>query len=264
MKRTRQGVRSVRFILMILAAAVMLTAAAAPAAETAGHRDDAWHFAVVPYLWLAGLDGDVRSGRFGSGGVEASFDDIFDNLEAAFMGVFEARKGRWGAILDVMYIDISGSGDTPDSFIGEVDVDLTQGMYSLAAFYRALEMPLALDLLAGARYVDLSVDLDVAPGKYPQLLKGRSVSENQDWWNGFLGLRVMYPLGERWVLAGYTDVGFGNSDTTFQAIGAVKFKMTEHLVLDAGYRYLYLDADDNEFVYDMSIAGPFVGLAIVF
>jgi hypothetical protein len=249
---------------MILVAAVMLTSAAAAVAETAAHPDDGWHFAVIPYLWLAGLDGDVRSGRFSSGGVEASFDDIFDDLEAAFMGVFEARKGRWGAILDVMYIDLSGSGEAPGRLIGEVDVDLTQGLYSLAGFYRALEMPLAVDLLAGVRYADLSVDLDVAPGKYPQLLKGRSVSDDMAWWNGFLGLRLLYPLGKRWSLAGYTDFGFGGSDTTFQAIGAVKFKMTEHLVLDAGYRYLYLDADDNELVYDMSIGGPFLGLGIVF
>ncbi len=255
--------RSIQALSLVFVVSFMLAAGAA-AAETSPHQDDGWHFAVIPYLWLAGLDGDVRSGRFSSGGVEASFDDLFDNLEAAFMGVFEARKGRWGALFDVMYIDISGSGDAPDSLIGEVDVDLKQGMYSLAGFYRALEMPLALDFLAGARYADLSVDLDVAPGKYPQLLKGRSVSDNMDWWNAFLGLRALYPLGKRWSLAGYTDFGFGGSDTTFQVIGAIKFKMTAHFVLDAGYRYLYLDADDNELVYDMSIGGPFLGLGIVF
>lgn len=254
-----------RVMFAVLMAGVMLTAAAVTAAaEAAERRDDAWHFAVIPYLWLAGLDGDIRSGSFSSGGVEASFDDIFDNLESAFMGLFEARKGRWGALLDVMYIDISGSQDTPDRLIGDVNVDLAQGMYSLAAFYRVVEVPLALDLLAGVRYADLSVDLDVAPGKYPHIMKGRHVSDDMEWWNGLIGLRVLYPLGERWTLAGYTDFGFGDSNTTFQAIGAINYEMTEHFVLNAGYRYLYLDADDNEFVYDMSIAGPFLGLGIVF
>src|ERR1700756_2582263 len=68
-----------------------------PAAPTpqkaATDPDEGWHFAVSPYLWLAGMHGTV--GAFGhDASVHASFGDIFHNLNMGLMGAGEARHNK--------------------------------------------------------------------------------------------------------------------------------------------------------------------------
>src|SRR4051812_49412497 len=53
-----------------------------PAPEQA--KADPWQFSITPYLWATALKGDVGVGRT-SADVDASFDDILDNLNGALM-----------------------------------------------------------------------------------------------------------------------------------------------------------------------------------
>jgi opacity protein-like surface antigen len=250
-------------VVVILMAAVMLMAAPA-GAQTQTTQANPWEFEFTPYLWAAGIEGDVRNGRFGSGGVEASFTDIFQNLNGAFMGAFEARKGRWGIVLDGLYLNVSGTEDTPNRAIGNVDVGLKTGIYSLAGLYRVVEKPFTLDVLAGVRYATVSADLDIEPGKYPQIMQGRSTSRSMDWWDGFAGMRALFPLSERWSLVGYFDIGAGGSNFTFQALAGVNYQISKHFVIKGGYRFFMIDADDSAFVYDVKLGGPYLGLGIRF
>jgi opacity protein-like surface antigen len=250
-------------IVLTVIVAIMLMAIPAKA-ETGSSQESKWQFDFTPYIWLAGIDGDVRSGRFSTGGVEATFTDIFQDLNGAFLGTFEVRKGRWGILLDAVYLDISGTTETPDHTIGNVHTKLTQGMYSLAGIYRIAEKSIALDLLAGARYATVSTDLVVEPGKYPKILEGRSVSESINWWDGFVGMRGLIPLSKRWSLLGYAELGAGGSNFTFQGIAGVNLQVAKHFILRGGYRYLMIDVQDNLFVYDVQIGGPYLGLGIVF
>lgn len=63
-------------------ACILLTLSGAHAQTPA---EDRWQFEVTPYFFAAGLDGTV-----GVRGVEADvdldFEDIWDNLDSAFMG----------------------------------------------------------------------------------------------------------------------------------------------------------------------------------
>jgi hypothetical protein len=54
-----------------------------------------WTFTIAPYLWAAGLQGDI--GLFGRQPVhvDMSFGDIFDNLRFGGMVVGEAHNGTW-------------------------------------------------------------------------------------------------------------------------------------------------------------------------
>jgi opacity protein-like surface antigen len=267
-KKNRGGERHMKRFLSIvvtLMTAVMLMAAPAGAqTQAATTQEDHWQFEITPYLWMAGIQADVRQGRYTGGGVDVSFSDITGSLNAAFMGTFEARKGPWGLLLDTMYMSVSVTGETPDRAIGEVDLKVTQGMYSLAGFYRVVEKPFALDLLGGVRYATVEADLDIGPGKYPQIMQGRSVSKSTEWWDGFAGMRAQFPLSERWSLVGYFDVGAGGSNFTFQALAGVNFQVSKHFVIKGGYRYLAIDLRDSEFVYDVKVAGPYLALGIRF
>ena len=221
--------KTLMIVITVVLAIILVSMAAA--AETGSSQESTWQFDFTPYLWLAGIDGDVRSGRFSTGGVEATFTDIFQDLNGAFLGTFEVRKGRWGVLFDAVYLDISGTTETPDRAIGNVHTELTQGMYSLAGNYRIVEQPIALDLLAGARYATVSTDLVVEPGKYPNILEGRSVSESINWWDGFVGMRGLIPLSKRWSLVGYAEFGAGGSNFTFQGIGGVNLQVAKHFII---------------------------------
>ena len=67
------------------------------AAET-GKSGDSWQFEITPYIFAAGLDGEIgQSTRFGdvTADIDMGFSDILENLDSGFMGLFEARKDKW-------------------------------------------------------------------------------------------------------------------------------------------------------------------------
>ena len=67
---------------------------------------DKWQFQVSPYFWLAGLHGTGGIGNR-TAQVDESFSDVFDALNFAFMGTFEARKGKFISLTDLEYVSVS-------------------------------------------------------------------------------------------------------------------------------------------------------------
>jgi hypothetical protein len=47
--------------------------------------------------------------------VDVSFDTLINNLNMTFMGAFEARKSRWSALADVLYLNVAANraGEVP-------------------------------------------------------------------------------------------------------------------------------------------------------
>ena len=68
-------------------------------------RRHRWELSVTPYLWATALKGDVGLGRT-EADVDASFNDILDNLNGALMLEAELRKGRFGLISDTVYANL--------------------------------------------------------------------------------------------------------------------------------------------------------------
>ncbi len=57
----------------------------------ANQESDQWQFEISPYLFATSLDGTTGADGV-TADVDASFDDLFDNLDSAFMFMFEARN----------------------------------------------------------------------------------------------------------------------------------------------------------------------------
>ena len=81
----------------------------------AAESEDSWHFQIAPYAWLAGLDGSVATlPGLPPADVDIDFyDDILGNINGAFMLVGEARKGRFGLAMDVVYTNIETDSAIP-------------------------------------------------------------------------------------------------------------------------------------------------------
>lgn len=133
--------------------------AEAAADEPAPPRpDDSWEVEITPYFWLAGMKGDLDVPR-GSGSVDFddSYSDVLGKLKFVFMGAVDVRKGRFVAMADTIYLnlsaDVKGIKD-PQFFTGQVDSKLF--FSTLSGGYRIVDKgPFYVDLVAGIRYISI-------------------------------------------------------------------------------------------------------------
>jgi hypothetical protein len=261
-----------RFIAGWVAAGVAMLGTAGARADTSA--DGGWQFEATPYFWGSSLNGTLAVQGV-EADLDAEFEDIFENLDSAFMASLELRRGRWGLLLDGIYFKLADEGAQSwqgpggiGSATGELEATSTMQVYQFAVGYRVSE-EIAVDLIAGARYTQLDTELDLTVTTGGLLPGGaRSVSSEQDWWDPIVGLRFLVPFGERWTGVLYADYGgFGvGSDSTYQLIAGVNWQFAKHFSLKAGYRYVYQDYEDDDegFEWDMVASGPYLGLGIRF
>jgi hypothetical protein len=239
--------------------AALVVAFAIPVhAESPTEPQKGWQFDVTPYLWGAGLDGTVALGDLVSGGVSASFSDLVSDLQMAGMATFEARHDRWGVLFDGIYVDLSATKPTPDQTVyGDADVDLSEQIYTGLITYRAYEgKHTTVDALVGARYVRVDTKLSLTGGA----AAGRTASGAVAWWDWMAGARIIGHPSENWSILGYVDIGGGGSNLDWDAVFGASYAFNKTVSLPFGYRYLNIDYGEGIAVFDMAMAGPYVGV----
>jgi hypothetical protein len=223
-----------------------------------------WEFAITPYLFTAGLHGTVGA-RNRSVEVDASFGDIFDRLEFGLMGAFEARKGNWGVLIDTMYISLENETTTRGLLFSGVSSKTKLFIVDPEVSYRAFsnDKGASIDLLAGVRIWHLKNSLSFASGLLaPQV----DVSESKNWADPVVGARGVVALSPRLFLNGKFDVGgFGvGSDFTGQAYGGAGINVKPRVALIGGYRYLYVDYQNDGFLFKTALKGLVFGATFKF
>ena len=193
-------------------------------------RPGSWQFEVTPYLWATGLDGTLAFTARPQAGiaVQQSFSDLFKILDFAASGSFEARNGRWGVLFDAVYFKLSDTATVtgPRGFATlAADGTVTQQIYTLLASYRVSDGPSQVDLFGGLRYASVEGEVEMQ-ATLPQLALGsRSFGQKKHWVDPVIGARIRHPVGERWTLVGYADIGgFGTgSDLSWQLIAGANY-----------------------------------------
>lgn len=267
----------------VTAAAQDTTAVVSPAAAPATDAPpiaidtDKWKFALTPYFWLGAMDGDLSvKGRDIS--IHQDLGDVVDLIEDHLnFGLcvhFEAEKGRWGIFSDVLYMDLSGEHTGPGGLVR--DVSSEQFVGELGGFYTLIEpkpraegggsMPVRLDALAGFRVTWLENAINPA-------LTGE-VSETKAWIDPIVGARVAIDptdwlrFSARGDIGGFDLAPGTTSKFAWQLVLDLSFRLSSTFNLELGYRWLSQDYEEgsglNEFVYDITTAGPFIGMTIKF
>jgi opacity protein-like surface antigen len=203
---------------------------------------------------------DIKVGRLPATGVEASFSDIVSVLDVGLMAAFEGRRGPWGFLVDGFYVKMSDTVAAKNPQFGNADVEMVQEIYTLGGSYRALEGKTSVDVLFGTRYASIDSDLALSGG----IASGRAVSGGGSWWDGFVGGRVLYRPTDHWSIMGYADVGAGSDDVSWQVIAGGGYEFKKLVALRFGYRYISFDYHRGQLVYDMAIAGPYLGVGFRF
>ena len=238
-----------------LTAALALSLAAAPGALAAQSEPEpeGWQTTFTPYFWAASLKGTVGVGP-AQGEVDLSFSDIFSDFNLGFMGLLETRHRPWVLRADALYISLTdeqaaGPGET-------LTIGQDQFMLHPEVGYTILARPWGgLDALVGARYWNLSLDVD-APAQ--------TASGDKNWVDATVGANLRYQPAEKWHLAAKADIGAGGSDLTWQLYGGAGYDLGQCCALVAAYRHLDVDYDKEGFLYDVYLSGPALGLMLRF
>lgn len=226
--------------------------------------DDRWHFSVAPYMWFTGIKGDTSVKGLPGVPVDASFSDLWDNLDFGLGGHFEGRKDRFGLGLDFVYnnLGVPVASDAPVLGPLNLEADMRQLFTEGFGFYRVAsggrkDNPAQFDVVVGARYMGTKTRL-TAQG--PQGTQYDGDYQDLQWVDALAGLRFRAPLGSRVAILGRGDVaGFG-SKVTWNLEGDVAVRASEHWALGAGWRHLDIEYDKGSAadrkVFDLAYDGP--------
>jgi hypothetical protein len=274
MKTTRRQVASAALVITM---ALGATAPAAAQDLTAGD----WKYRAQIYGWFPTLSSETTLPASGGGG-STSLDvgDYLDSLRFVFMGTFEARKGRLGLLTDYIYLDfdaekggtrdltLSGPGgliNIPADAYAGVNLRLRGWAWGLAGTYALVEKPdYEMQLLGGLRYlkIDTTADWNFTGnvGSLPQFVRSGASTVKSDVWDAIIGAKGLVKLGDgTWFVPYYVDIGTGQSDFTWQAMGGIGYRFSWGELIGA-YRHLDYRFGEDTGMKSLSFSGPAVSL----
>jgi hypothetical protein len=238
---------------------------------------DDLEWTIAPYFWASDVAMDMAINGDPVIGVDASFSDILDKLDMAFMAHIELGTGTFGAFFDGIYISLAddrvvnlGPGGP---ILGDllVDVSLKLNIYELGGYYRMGSGEVgssAFDIIGGGRLIDVTQTLDIVlpgPGATP-VNKIIDASETDI----FLGARLSGKFTEKWHYKLRADYAAGGTEGTINGLAAVgyTFGQTGLFSLDLGYRYMNIELKnedvDGTIETEITMSGPLLGFIFNF
>jgi hypothetical protein len=221
---------------------------------------------LAPYVWLAGIDGDVSAGGR-SASFDRSFSDLISDVDAGFMSMGVVRYKRLVVFGQFDYIELSSDADLkadvgPDplptgaELDGQVDTTIATGG---VGWHFDLFEKHELELLLGVRRLSLDMKLDS---------EDDSVSESEDITDTIVILSPTIHLSEKWLFKPILSYGIdGDSDTTYELQPQLHYRLSPDLTLGVGYRHLHYDVSSgqkNTVTYrefDGDFSGMLIGIA---
>ncbi len=261
--------------ILVAIAALSASAAVLPSAALAQTSDN-WQFQGTLYGYFPTIGGTTRfPARTGGSDVSVDAETILKDLKFVFMGSLEARKGRWGAFTDVLYMDLGNSKSgfrdfsvdgrpIPVDASASADFDLKGWVWTLAGTYRVVSDPgVSMDVLAGARLLDvtqkMSWNLSGNIGSIPVQGRAGDVEASLSDWDAIIGVkgRVAFGADRKWFVPYYLDVGTGESDLTWQAMTGLGYTFSWGDVLGA-WRYLDYNMKSGKAIESLNFNGPMI------
>jgi hypothetical protein len=243
-----------------------------------GESADVWQYQGTIYVYAPSISAETTFPE-SEGGSSASIDgeDILNALEFAFMGALEARRGSWGALTDLIYLNLGagaagsrnlvlGGEPLPVGVAADLDYDLQGWAWTLAAEYGIAGDAGTLDLLAGARLLDIESHLEWTltgdVGSVPVMDRDGDRDTTLQNVDAILGCKGRIGFGEHvsWFVPYYLDIGTGESDLTWQAMAGLGYSLGWGDVLVA-WRYLDYEMAAGTPIKELTFSGPAVAVS---
>jgi hypothetical protein len=259
-----------------------------------------WTVTFMPYAWAPFIQGDATV-RERTANVFVSPTELIDHLERMpWMSYIEARNGPFALYNDIVYanagIGVSGVKRFGSATIAaNLGADFEQtiaeigGAYQIAKWWSGMggsprdsfDRYTAIDLLAGARYWQQSLNINLAlTGTLDR--GGLAISGNHavarsgdvDWVDPLVGFRIRQMLVPGQELMFRADIGGFDAGSIFSwnIVGAYNFNICVSNGVTytgmLGYRALSVDYDQGsgfkKYEFDAVLHGPVVGLSVKF
>lgn len=264
----KNKLQTLPFKLFICAGLLLFTelSVSAENADTNGQ----WQFGGDVYLWGAEIKADTTAGPK----IDIPFHDIISDLDIAVMGQVSVRKDKLKFFTDIIYMDIDdtdkgsfsinvGPHNKKSIEVGDkINWEMKAWIVQPAAAYRVYKNPkYSIDLVAGARYLWIEVDLELRTTG-PFANRKVKTSDSGHNWDGIVGIKGDYEFNDKWGIGVYFDGGTGDSDYTWQGAAGLNYKFDSFSGV-VGYRYLKWEFDSGP-LEDLRLSGPYIGGRFVF
>jgi hypothetical protein len=240
-----------RYVLAVVMGVVILMGGAQAGAQ------DGWELEISPYVWFAGIEGDVTVGGQ-TASVDMDFGDLFDAVDAAFCTVVEAQNGQWfvGGQFDFIGLDSDNLDDAPQG--GRVEMDSV--IFTAGGGY-TFDLPLegsTIGIGVGVRHMNMDVELTI---RGPVAV---SQEGDKDLTDAVLILRPSLVINDRLRFNPAITIGAGDSDFTYDAWPNFQYRFNDRWHGRVGYRMLHYEIEsDNEAVeFDGDFSGLFVAAGV--
>lgn len=244
---------------ILMGVALMASTLVASAAEPEG-----WQFEVTPYVWLAGLEGDVTVNGT-KVDFDKSFSDLFDAVDVAGSVRLGAEYDRImiGALVDYFSTstDELDVEDRPDRGSLDTKTLLTE----LAVGYRVdgWSEGQSFGLMVGVRNLHIENDLEV----YGE----GSFSRDNDVTDAMIYILPSVPVFPSKIeglrFNPVLGIGAGDSDLAYELFPQFQYQITDVIAARIGYRTVGWkfkgdNNDDNEL--NLSMSGLILGVGATF
>ncbi|AOZ71153.1 hypothetical protein LPB142_16815 (plasmid) [Rhodobacter xanthinilyticus] len=82
--------------------------------------------------------------------------------------------------------------------------------------------------------------------------------------DGLAGVNWQADTSAKTFVTGWAMVGAGGSDFTADVFAGLGYRISERNSIVGGYRYLSVDREDGDFLYDVEQQGLMLGLSLPF
>ena len=241
-----------------LASAVAATLIAGTAATTAQAAEAEWNFEVMPYLWAAGIDGDLNVGGQNIA-VSASFSDLMEMMEIGGGVLMRAERAQWVLWTQVDYMAMNTDKlDNPPEH-ARLDSNSTMFTGGFGRNFGGSSNRHSVDVLLGVRYLGFDNKL-----RFDTL---GTFTGDKSFTDPVVIVRPSFRISERWRLNPTFSYGNGgDSDSTYELQPQLQFQMTEHSALRFGYRKLHYKISNSTTGngFDGSFEGALIGVSGTF
>lgn len=240
----------------IVTGLLLAVANPARAADTRA-ADGGWKFEITPYLWMAGVEGDITAaGR--TAHVSQSFSDLFDKVDAGaeLLGIVQ-----YDQVVGLVQVDwLSMSTDSVDRPPTGGRVDSSSLMANLGAGYQFAGFlgGSTVDVLLGARivYLDDKVTLTgVGSGE-----KSITIADPVLFVRPSFRILSWLRLNPTVSIGG----GLGDSDLTYELQPTLQFQILDNLAARVGYRRVYYKYTGAVARFEGSMSGFLLGVGVTF
>ena len=224
-----------------------------------GSRNE-WRWSITPYLWGSDIETDIRLPGGQQIGGTTKFNDILDTLDIGGMVHFEGQRGTWGMFVDATYLALSDD-TTQGPF--SADSELDTGLYEFVATYTPGGASGAFTAFAGARIVDVSLEVTLSgPGPVGPI----RLASDKSFTDVIVGGRYTHLFNDRWLFNVRADMGAGDTESSWNVLAGFGWRFGGDLdkAVLFGWRHMEVEVEESGRETDVTLDGPIAGVYFSF